>query len=67
MTLTTLALITSSMAFDANQPMQVDALQNTGGVIIINPKEKPKKVESYLMNTGGVIIINPKKPKEKEK
>lgn len=65
MTLTTLALITSSMAFDANQPMQVDALQNSGGLVIVNPKKpKDKKAFMKLQNSGGLVIVNPK-PKEK--
>lgn len=65
MTLTTLALITSSMAFDANQPMQVDALSHSGGVIILGPKDKPKTEKVSLSHSGGVIILGPKeKPKK---
>ncbi len=65
MTLTTLALITSSMAFDANQPMQVESLSHSGGVIIVPPK-KPKTKKLSLSHSGGVIIVPPEKPKTKD-
>lgn len=38
--------------------------QDTGGIIIINPKKpsKSQPVDLIKMDTGGIIIIKPKKP-----
>ena len=62
---TILALITSSMAFDANQPMKVDSLSHSGGVIIV-PPIKPKTRKLSIYHSGGVIIVPPEKPKTKD-
>ncbi|MBB1291004.1 MULTISPECIES: hypothetical protein [unclassified Pseudoalteromonas] len=57
MTLTLLLL--SGLSADVT-PANVNTqqLKGTGGIIILNPKPKPK-----IQGTGGIIILNPKKPK----
>lgn len=59
--MTSIMLLLSSMAFDANavQPTNLQPLQNTGGVVIVFPPKEKKK----LYNTGGVVIIFPPKDK----
>ncbi|RZF93538.1 hypothetical protein EXT42_06615 [Pseudoalteromonas sp. CO302Y] len=56
MTLSTLLL--STLAFDAvpASTNSVQQLENSGGIIILNPKKKEN-----LNNSGGIIILNPKK------
>lgn len=49
-------LLLSALSFDVTPTPSVQKIQNSGGIIILNPK-KPKKVQ----NSGGIIILNPKK------
>ena len=53
------ALLLSTLAFDAApaKTLKVEPLQNSGGIIILNPKKK----QENLNNSGGIIILNPKK------
>tara|TARA_B110000503_G_scaffold143662_1_gene246760 strand:- start:1476 stop:1649 length:174 start_codon:yes stop_codon:yes gene_type:complete len=57
MTLTLLLL--SGLSADVT-PANVNTqqLKGSGGIIILNPKPKPK-----IQGSGGIIILNPKKPK----
>ena len=52
------ALLLSTLAFDAvpASTNSVQQLENSGGIIILNPKKKEN-----LNNSGGIIILNPKK------
>ncbi|WP_171037499.1 hypothetical protein [Pseudoalteromonas sp. S558] len=48
-------LLLSALSLDVTPAPSMQKLENSGGIIILNPK-KPK-------NSGGIIILNPKKPK----
>jgi hypothetical protein len=60
--MTSMMLLLSSMAFDANtiQPQGVQPLQNSGGVVIVFP---PKEKKKLARNGGGVVIVFPPKDK----
>ncbi len=58
MLLTTLAL-TTTLSTNINELSQkAEKLNDTGGIIILNPRKKEKR---KLYDTGGIIIIQPKK------
>ena len=51
-------LLLSALSFDVTPTPSVQKIENSGGIIILNPKKKEK-----IKNSGGIIILNPKKPK----
>ena len=52
-------LLVSALSADVTPAnVNTEQLKGSGGIIILNPKPKPK-----IQGSGGIIILNPKKPK----